>query len=97
MDVPDEEREFRQMLRRISVKLSTTADRLPGEIYVEGVELLDPYNANGGAFADIYKGIYNGQEVAVKKPRFIFYRPIDERNKAVKVSSSSYLVQLSTV
>ncbi len=78
---------FRRILHRTSVRLSQKADKLPESIYVRGVKIVDRHNLNGGAFADIYKGVYNGEEVAVKKLRVTLYQSPDKRTKTIKVCS----------
>ena len=85
-DAPPNSDKFRRTLHRISVRLSQKADKLPETIYVRGVKIMDRFNLNGGAFADIYKGIYKGEEVAVKKLRVTLYQSPDQRTKTVKVS-----------
>lgn len=72
-------------MHRISVGLSQRSDKLPESIYVEGLKILDKYNLNGGAFADVYKGEFRGKEVAVKKLRVTLYQPPDQRAKTMKV------------
>jgi serine/threonine protein kinase len=53
------------------VKLSANTNILPTSLFVNGVDIgskRDP--CHGGAFADIYRGLYEGVDVAVKKLRF---------------------------
>lgn len=53
------------------VKLSANTNSLPTSLFVRGVDIgktRDPTNTGG--FADIYRGRYEGFEVAVKKLRF---------------------------
>jgi hypothetical protein len=53
------------------VKLSANTRILPTSLFVHGVDIgpiRDPSYAGG--FADIYHGLYEGYEVAVKKLRF---------------------------
>lgn len=53
------------------VKLSANTNSLPTSLFVHGVDIgktRDPTNTGG--FADIYRGRYEGFEVAVKKLRF---------------------------
>lgn len=76
---------FRRTLHRVIVRLSQKSHKLPESIYVRGVKIIDRYNMNGGAFADIYKGVYQGEEVAVKKLRATLYQSPGKRAKTIKV------------
>jgi serine/threonine-protein kinase TNNI3K len=51
------------------VKLAASSEKLPSSLFVHGVKLdsRDPFF--GGGFADVYRGVCEGETVAVKKPR----------------------------
>ena len=59
-------------------------------MYVEGLKLTDKYNIGGGAFADVYKGEFQGIEVAAKKLRVTLYQPPEQRLKTMKASPFSH-------
>jgi hypothetical protein len=65
------------------VNLSASSHKLPTSLFVQGVDIgsiRDPLH--GGGFADIYRGRYNGLEVAVKKLRIFTH----ERERVHRVS-----------
>ncbi len=62
-------RRFRRKLRRVTVRSAQEADALPSSIYIEGVDLPDRNRVGGGGYADVYKGVLDGTQVAVKQVR----------------------------
>jgi hypothetical protein len=53
------------------VKLSANTNILPRSLFVRGVDIPSIYaTKSGGSYADIYRGRYEGFDVAVKKLRF---------------------------
>ncbi len=51
------------------VGLSRRAQILPSTLFIDGVECKDRNAVAGGGFADIYRGLFGGQEVALKRIR----------------------------
>jgi hypothetical protein len=43
---------------------------LPSQPFLQGVQREGNWPVDGGRFSDIYKGNYNGKEVAIKYLRF---------------------------
>ena len=78
-------RKFNKRLRRLVVRLAKALDKLPLQIYIKGVSLAERDPIGGGAFADVYKGVLNGQEVAVKKLRVFLYQTDEEKERNSKV------------
>ncbi|KAG6817813.1 hypothetical protein H0H87_003221 [Tephrocybe sp. NHM501043] len=55
--------------RRLLVKLSERSDILPASVLIRGLTLINNQPVSGGGFADIYRALYRGQEVALKHLR----------------------------
>jgi hypothetical protein len=53
----------------VLVKLSANSDKLPSSLFVHGVQLPDRDRVGGGGFADVYKGCFRGEDVAIKRLR----------------------------
>jgi hypothetical protein len=54
------------------LKLSTTSGILPRDVFIQGVDIgpdRDPWTSGG--FADVFRGTYDGQQVAVKRLRIM--------------------------
>jgi hypothetical protein len=64
-----------QFIRKVTallVKLSIRSGVLPQELFIKGVNIgdeRDPWTSGG--FADVFRGVYNHQPVAVKRPRVL--------------------------
>ncbi|KDQ56034.1 hypothetical protein JAAARDRAFT_132976 [Jaapia argillacea MUCL 33604] len=63
-------------IHRLVVKLSEKSYKIPPQLFLRGVHVNggnDPYSAGGyiggGGFADVYRGSFQGKEVAVKRLR----------------------------
>jgi hypothetical protein len=64
--------EHRRDALYLLVKLSSTSDQLPPSLFVHGVDIgtvRDPVRTGG--FADIYRGTYNDELVAIKRLRVL--------------------------
>jgi hypothetical protein len=59
----------RRQIYRLLVKAVDQFNCLPPTVYLRGVRLHSEHPVDGGGYADIYKGIYQGKEVAIKKFR----------------------------
>ena len=57
------------MLRRLAVKVAAHWEIFPNALILKDVQLLDSERAGSGGFADVYRGMHDGQMVALKKPR----------------------------
>lgn len=78
-------RSFRRKLRRVVVRLAQDSDTLPLSLQVEGVALSDRDCVGGGAFADVFKGVLNGGDVAVKRMRIFIVTNDDDKAKTRRV------------
>ena len=70
LDLPASDDSFRRKIIYLLSRLAAASSELPPSLFVVGVELgpsRDPV-AHGG-FADIFRGRYKGQWVAVKRAR----------------------------
>ena len=56
---------------------------------LKGIEMVGDAAIDGGGYGDIWKGLLNGQEIAVKVLR-IFHKP--DKNKLLKVGSVTKFV-----
>lgn len=64
--------------------------KLPGALFIGGVILDDSTTpVAGGAFADVFTGVYEGQPVAVKRFRGFLLK--DDHMKTYRVYSFSFL------
>ena len=70
-------------LRRLLVALSRNAKAVPGSLRLEGITLQDKNAVSGGGFADVYKGLYKGNLVALKRLRTFSRNPITEKQEDV--------------
>ncbi|KAJ6476297.1 kinase-like domain-containing protein [Mycena sanguinolenta] len=75
--------EHTRMALRIVRKLSESCDILPSSLFIVGVEERDEHPTFGGGFGDIYRALYGGQRVALKRMRH-FLRGSDLRRIRLK-------------
>jgi serine/threonine-protein kinase TNNI3K len=80
-------------IHRLLVKICQKCRRLPSFIFVKGVKCYGANPVSGGAFADIYRGRYNGKFVALKRMRVFQANQSDNRFFNV---SSFRLLNLTT-
>lgn len=64
-----EDRDTYRKAHRLLIQLSKACDNLPSSLFISGVLRLDEEAMYGGGFADIFRAIYNGNEVALKRLR----------------------------
>jgi hypothetical protein len=69
LDIAPRSHPFRSAALCLVVKGAASSGKLPSSLFVHGVKLesRDPFF--GGGFADVYRGVCEGEMVAVKKPR----------------------------
>lgn len=79
---------YRNLLRRITLKLAVTYDLLPTALILKGVTCANGDQNSGGAFADIFIGSYEGMDVAVKRLRVYSMSSDSKKDKYKKVSTS---------
>lgn len=59
-------------------------DTIPSALFIDSVRMIDADTpVAGGSFADVFRGVYQGRDVAVK--RFRVFSSTDGRNKLYKV------------
>jgi hypothetical protein len=51
------------------VDLSQACGQLPHSLVINGLEVVDDRPYRSGGFADIYRGVYKGKDVALKRLR----------------------------
>jgi hypothetical protein len=78
---------FRREARRVQISLSENCNNLPLSLTLQGVSLLEDNVISGGGFADIFRGSYRNEVVALKRLRI--FQPNEERQRVHKVSSTS--------
>jgi hypothetical protein len=61
--------EFDRDARRLLISLSQEAGLLPSTLFVTGVTLLQDQPPTHGGFAEVYRGMYDGHLVAIKRLR----------------------------
>jgi hypothetical protein len=62
---------------RLLIELASRSGEIPRSLFIEDAKLENPqYPYTGGAFADVYRGTWDGKRVAVKRLRVM------ERGKA---------------
>jgi hypothetical protein len=52
---------------------------------IQGVKLLEKDAVYAGGFADVYRGLYRGEEVALKRLRIFHHQKDQERRRARRV------------
>jgi hypothetical protein len=63
---------FRRKVVALLLKLSVASGVLPPDLFIQGVSIgdqRDPWTSGG--FADVFRGVYNHQSVAVKRLRVL--------------------------
>jgi serine/threonine protein kinase len=55
--------------KRLLIKLSEVSEIIPASVLIRGLTLIENTPVSGGGFADIYRAVYRGQEVALKHLR----------------------------
>jgi hypothetical protein len=80
-----QERWLRKEIGRLLLKLMDQFNRLPSTLFVPGVRTYSRDAVNAGGYADIFKGIYQGKQVALK--RFRTYNVENERLVLNKVTA----------
>lgn len=67
--IPTLQQDHRIELRHLLVRLSKAAGVLPSSMFLQNVQCIDRESVAGGAFADIFVAVYQGQQVALKRHR----------------------------
>lgn len=78
--------QFRQKLYRAMVRLAEESGMTPSTLFVVNITLSDGYHVAGGTYADIYKGMLEGQPVAVKRMRTFLGQSEDQLELTRKVN-----------
>lgn len=73
----------RRRLRRLLLRLALKYDQLPSGIHISGVTCACTESIVCGGFADIFKGVYKGEVVALKRLR-VFQMMEPSRKARVK-------------
>ena len=77
--------DHRMSLRILLVKLSKSSTKLPSSLFLNGILCFDRNSVDGGGFADIFRGTYNEQPVALKRLR-VFKTDADlEKSQRVRL------------
>ena len=67
---------------------------LPGSLRLEGVTLQDKYAVNGGGYADVFKGSYKGNLVALKRLRVYSRTPATLKEEDVSAGPTCQILTL---
>lgn len=70
-------------LRRLLVAFSRSAKQLPSSLSLEGIELQEKHPIIGGGNADIFRAMYKGRLVALKRLRIYERSPREEKQEDV--------------
>lgn len=70
-------------LWRLLIKLSEVADVLPSSLFLDDVKCTDHHSVSGGAFSDVFRGTYRGEEVGLKRLR-VFQIELRRHNSKVR-------------
>ena len=81
---------MRRTICKLLIKLMDHFSCLPSTLFVSGVRVQSRDAVNAGGYADIFKGIYQSKQVALK--RFRFYAVNSERVAINKVSDQYQLL-----
>jgi hypothetical protein len=68
LDIAPRSHPFRSAALCLIVKIAASTGKLPSSLFVHGVKLESRDAFFRGGFADIYRGVYEGEKVAIKKP-----------------------------
>lgn len=72
-------------LRRLLIFLSRSWKIIPQSLYLRGIRLEDRDPVNGGGYADIFRGSFQGQRVALKRLRH--FSAVQKTEKEENVST----------
>ena len=73
------------ILRRLLIGLSKKAQLLPDSLFVEGVICNDKNSVACGGYADVYRAVYCGREVALKRMRVFSSDSSEKEMKSVSL------------
>lgn len=79
--------QYRNKLRKLSLKLSITHDIFPSALVLREVQLSNQKLIGSGSFADVFVGTYNGEKVALKRLRVFAMTQDGPKQKKVYVVS----------
>lgn len=82
--------EFNFDARRLLVKLSIACDLLPSSLFIQGVTRQEQEATFGGAFGDIYRACYQGEDVALKRIRVFQRDSSQHETRRVSVCPSRF-------
>ena len=76
----------RNKLRKVSLKVSLKYNILPTRLVLQGVRLLDNEQHSAGGFADVFRGVYGTEKVALKRLRSCLMSSESQKEGIRKVS-----------
>lgn len=85
MDSPVLPRPSRDQLRRLSIKMAAKHGKFPQLLVLQGVQCTDSQQYGAGAFADVFRGTYEGSKVGLKRLRVYLMMSDTEREVLKKV------------
>ncbi len=83
-----------QRVCRLLVKLACSSGQLPSSVRIEQVTREGDSHSAGG-MADIYKGLYGGEKVAIKRLRFTAALSPEQKTEFVEVTILLILMHTS--
>ncbi|KAG6914468.1 hypothetical protein DXG01_017089 [Tephrocybe rancida] len=86
LDLPSLDRIFRSPFLHAMIRLSRQSKLFPESLWQEQVSIDGNEAINAGSFGDIWKGVYRGQEVAIKVLRLYQKSDLDDHKKVADVA-----------
>ena len=87
---PDVAKKTRISLHRVQRRLSYSSDMLPSAIKVKGVQCPDNRTYGTGGFADVFRGVYGKEDVALKRLRIFTMLEESKKDSIRKVHFISF-------
>lgn len=87
----------RSQLIRLVLDLSLKCQQVPSALFLKGVKRTDTETRAAGGFADIYRGTWSSQDIAIKCLRIFILSPESQKARLRQVSNLEISVSLSSI